>query len=341
MSGVLITGGAGYVGSHVLRELLSRGERVVVIDDLSEGHRAALGGAELIEADLKNPDIDYTLDLLFEREPFEAVFHFAANAYVGESVTDPGKYYWNNVGGSVKLLSAMARHDIKFLIFSSSCATYGVPVETPMSEEHPQSPVNPYGRTKLAIEWALADFEVAHEMRHVNLRYFNAAGAHSDGDLGEDHRPETHIIPLACEAAQSGSTLPVFGLDYDTPDGSCIRDYIHVQDLADAHIKALNYLRNGGVSSSYNLGTGTGYSVLEVLESVYRVSGCKVSYEKAPRRMGDPTLLVASSEKIRLDLSWDPRFKTLDDIVETAWHFKELFPDGYREEERESSDGLE
>ena len=332
MSALLVTGGAGYVGSHVVRELLARDERVVVLDDLSEGHRAALGGAELIEIDLKGPDVDRALDLLFGREPFDAVLHFASAAYVGESVADPGKYYWNNVGGGVKLLSAMARHGVKSMIFSSTCATYGVPEKTPIAEDHAQRPVNPYGRTKLAFEWALADFEVAHGVRHVNLRYFNAAGAHPDGDLGEDHRPETHLIPLACDAAQGRRTLSVFGRDYDTPDGTCIRDYIHVQDLADAHVRALDYLRNDGASSSYNLGTGTGHSVLEVLESVARVSGRKVPHDDAPRRAGDPARLVAASEKIRRELSWEPRFEMLDRIVETAWKFKERFPDGYQGE---------
>lgn len=327
---LLVTGGAGYVGSHAVRELLDRGERVVVLDDLSEGHRSAASGAELVRADLAEASVGEVLEQIFSRDRFDAVLHFGAKAYVAESVRDPGKYYRNNVTGGLQLLSAMARGRVPAIIFSSSCATYGNPVEIPMGEGHPQNPINPYGRTKLAFEGALRDFETAHGIRHVNLRYFNAAGAHESGSLGEDHRPETHLVPLAIEAAMGkGAGLQVFGADYDTPDGTCIRDYVHVQDLAAAHLSALDRLRQGGRSESYNLGTGAGHSVLEVIASVERVSGREVPHEIVARRPGDPPRLVASSVKARTELGFRPRFSDLDGIVQTAWRFKERFPDGF------------
>ena len=327
---LLVTGGAGYVGSHTLRELLERGEKVVVLDDLSEGHLSAVKGAELVRADLADPSVASVLDEILSREPFDAVLHFGAKAYVGESVRDPGKYYRNNVTGGIHLLSAMARRRVPAILFSSTCATYGTPVEVPISESHAQNPINPYGRTKLAFEGALRDFETAHQIRHVNLRYFNAAGAHESGEMGEDHRPETHLTPLAIEAAMGkGAGLQVFGSDYDTPDGTCIRDYVHVQDLAAAHLSALERLRQGGSSNSYNLGTGAGHSVLEVIESVGRVSGRRVPHETVARRPGDPARLVASSAKARNQLGFEPRFADLDRIVETAWRFKERFPHGF------------
>ncbi len=330
MGSLLVTGGAGYVGSHTLRELLERGEKIVVIDDLSEGHAAAVSGAELVRADLAEASVGDALDGIFSREAFRAVLHFGAKAYVGESVLDPGKYYRTNVTGGIHLLTAMARHRVPAIVFSSSCATYGAPAEIPIPENHRQDPINPYGRTKLVLEGALRDFENAHGIRHVNLRYFNAAGAHESGDLGEDHRPETHLIPLAIDAAMGkGPPLQVFGSDYDTPDGTCIRDYVHVQDLATAHLSALARLSSGAGSDSYNLGTGEGRSVLEVVEAVERVSGRKVPREVVPRRPGDPARLVASSAKARKELDYRPRFADLERIVETAWRFKERFPYGF------------
>lgn len=327
---LLVTGGAGYVGSHTLRELLDRGENVVVLDDLSEGHRSAAQGAELVRADLAEAKSGEVLDEIFSREPFDAVLHFGAKAYVGESVRDPGKYYRNNVTGGLHLLSAMERKRVPAILFSSTCATYGTPFEVPISESHPQNPISPYGRTKLAFEGALRDFETAHEIRHINLRYFNAAGAHESGELGEDHRPEAHLIPLAIDAALgNGPGLQVFGSDYDTPDGTCIRDYVHVQDLAAAHVSALERLRQGCVSGGYNLGTGEGHSVLEVIASVARVGGRPVPHQIVARRGGDPPRLVASSAKARNELGYQPRFVSLDRIVETAWRFKERFPDGF------------
>ena len=327
---LLVTGGAGYVGSHTLRELLDRGEKVVVLDDLSEGHMSAARGAELVRADLSCEKAIEVLVEIFSRGPFDAVLHFGAKAYVGESVRDPGKYYRNNVTGGLHLLSAMERSRVPAILYSSTCATYGTPIEVPISESHPQNPISPYGRTKLAFEGALRDFEAAHEIRHINLRYFNSAGAHESGELGEDHRPETHLIPLAIDAALgTGPGLQVFGSDYDTPDGTCIRDYVHVQDLAAAHVLALERLRQAEGSGSFNLGTGEGHSVLEVIASVARVGGRPVPHEIVARRPGDPARLVASSAKARNDLGYQPRFVNLDRIVETAWRFKERFPDGF------------
>jgi UDP-glucose-4-epimerase GalE len=327
---LLVTGGAGYVGSHTVRALVERGERPVVVDDLSEGHIAAVREAELVRCDLSDPRAGGVLDSVFAREKFDAVLHFGAKAYVGESVRDPETYYRVNVTGGLQLLSSMARNRVPAILFSSTCATYGEPVRLPIDEDHPQAPINPYGRTKLALEGALRDFEPAYGIRHVNLRYFNAAGAHESGELGEDHRPETHLIPLAIEAARGrGAGLEVLGDDYDTPDGTCIRDYVHVQDLADAHLKALDRLRRGESSASYNLGTGRGHSVLEVVHAVENVSGAKVPRRHAPRRPGDPPRLVASASKARRELGFEPRFLELERIVETAWNFKERFPDGY------------
>jgi UDP-glucose-4-epimerase GalE len=329
-----VTGGAGYVGSHCLRALVERGERVVVLDDLSEGHLAALPASsdvELVRVDLAGADAAGALDQVLGREPFDAVLHFGAKAYVGESVRNPGKYYRINVGGGIELLAAMVRNRVPSVIFSSTCATYGIPQRVPIAEDHPQRPVNPYGRTKLVLEEALEDFETAHAIRHVNLRYFNAAGAHESAELGEDHRPETHLVPLAIAAARGGPVLPVYGDDYDTPDGTCIRDYVHVEDLAAAHLASVDRLRRGGPSDSFNLGTGKGHSVLEVIEAVERVGGRKVPREREPRRPGDPPRLVAAADKARRELGFSPQWSELSQIVETAWRFQERFPHGYKD----------
>jgi UDP-glucose 4-epimerase len=332
MGALLVTGGAGYVGSHTVRELVQSGERVVVLDNLSEGHREAVQGAELVIADLSDPtEARQSLRGIFQSESVDVVLHFAGRAYVGESVRQPERYYRNNVGGGIELLAAMADSEVPAIIFSSTCAIYGEPEVVPIPEMHSQRPVNAYGRTKLAFERALEDFEVAYGTRHINLRYFNAAGAHPDGDLGEDHRPETHLIPLACEAAMGQrAALQIFGDDYPTEDGTCIRDYIHIMDLASAHVTAVEALRSGASSNSYNLGIGEGYSVLEVVETVKRVSGRDVPTEKAPRRPGDPPRLVAASQKIAHELGWKPSFTSLDAIIETAWQFKQRHPEGYQ-----------
>ena len=331
MGSLLVTGGAGYVGSHAVRQLQCKGEKIVVLDDLSEGHRQATAGVDLVVADLADTTrIGSVLDELFQKETFDVVLHFAGRAYVGESVRDPERYYRINVGGGIELLSAMARNGVPRIIFSSTCATYGEPDTVPILEDHPQRPLSAYGRTKLAFELALKDFEIAHGIRHINFRYFNAAGAHPDGTLGEDHRPETHLIPLVCDAALGlRPAVDIFGTDYPTPDGTCIRDYIHVVDLADAHILGVEALRSGASSTSYNLGMGHGYSVLEVVESVKRVSGRDVTARHTPRRPGDPPSLVASSQKASDELGWKPSFKDLDDIVKTAWQFKQSYPQGY------------
>ena len=331
MPAVLVTGGAGFVGSHTVRELVRRGERVVVLDDLSAGHREAVGGVKLVAVDLSEPSqAREGLDSIFKSEEIDVVLHFAGKAYVGESVRAPGKYYKNNVGGGIELLEAVARNQVRGVIFSSTCAIYGEPEVVPIPETHPQRPVSPYGRTKRNFEEALVDFETAYGTRHINLRYFNAAGAHPDGDLGEDHRPETHLIPLACEVAMGlRASLGIFGDDYGTPDGTCIRDYVHVVDLASAHTMAVDALRAGAASTSYNLGTGKGYSVLEVVSTVERLSGKNVLTERAERRPGDPPRLVAASEKIERELGWKPSFASLEGIVETAWQFKQNHPKGY------------
>jgi len=327
MSVLLVTGGAGYVGSHTVRELVRRGERVVVLDDLSQGHEEAVRDVTLVRGEVGSGAL---LDEILTRERVDVVLHFAGSALVGESVRRPEIYYRQNVGAGVELLAAMSRHDVKNVIFSSTCATYGLPDTVPIAETHPQRPVSAYGRTKLAFERALLDFEAAYEIRHVNLRYFNAAGAHPDGDLGEDHDPETHLIPLALDAAfRGGPPLSIFGTDYPTPDGTCVRDYVHVCDLADAHVRAVDRLRSGGSSASYNLGIGNGCSVLEVVDAVRSVTGKEVPTIAAARRAGDPEALVADGEKARTELKWRPRFLAIEEIVETAWRFKLRFPEGF------------
>jgi UDP-glucose-4-epimerase GalE len=325
---LLATGGAGYVGAQVVRALLERGERVLVLDNLSTGHRAAVGAAELVVGDLSDAE---ALERLLSRERPEAVLHFAGSAYVGESMQEPEKYYRNNLLCGIELLSALARHGAPPLIFSSTCAVFGTPDSTPIAEEHPKRPLSAYGRTKLAFEQALADWETAHRLRHLSLRYFNAAGASPQADLGEDHSPETHLIPRALDAALGlGPPLPIYGTDYPTPDGTCIRDYVHVADLADAHLRALEALRSGSPSTSYNLGIGRGYSVLEVVRAVERVCAKPVPTRPEPRRPGDPPELVASNVKIARELGWRPRFTELEAIVETAYRFKLRHPRGYR-----------
>ena len=324
---MLVTGGAGYIGSHACKALASRGYQPVVFDNLGAGHRAAVRYGDLVEGDI--------LDTAAVREAIrrygiQAVMHFAAFLDVGESVREPARYYRNNVAGALSVLEAMAAESIDRFVFSSTCATYGEPRETPISESHPQRPINSYGESKLAVERALPHFARAHSLKWVSLRYFNAAGADPDGEIGEDHSPEIHLIPRAIEAALGGPRLQVFGDDYPTPDGTCLRDYIHVADLADAHVRALQSIEAAGVSDAYNLGTGRPHSVLDVIKSVERVTGRKVAWTLAPRRDGDPAVLYAANGKARAAFGWVPRFPELDAIVGTAWEWHRTRPHGYR-----------
>ena len=321
-----MTGGAGYIGSHASKTLAQAGYHVVVLDNLVAGHREAVKNVPLVEGDVSN--VALVREVLRDHQ-ISAVMHFAAFLDVGESVREPAKYYRNNVIGTLGLLEAMAAEAVRLLVFSSTCATYGEPIETPIVETHPQRPINSYGETKLVIERALPHFERAYGLRSIALRYFNAAGADPDGEIGEDHSPEIHLIPRAIQAATGGEGLQVFGDDYPTPDGTCLRDYIHVMDLADAHVKALEALAETGRSSAYNLGTGTPHSVRQVIESVERVIGRRVPWTLAPRRPGDPAVLYAAAHKAQAELHWKPRFAEIDAIVSTAWHWHRRHPHGY------------
>jgi UDP-glucose-4-epimerase GalE len=328
MARVLVTGGAGYIGSHAVRALRDDGHHVVVLDDLSAGHARALPeGVPLLQHSMH--DRQQVAAGLREHR-IDAVMHFAAWLVVPDSVRDPIGYYDNNVIGSLSVLAAMADAGVKRLVFSSTCAVYGEPTEVPIRETESPRPINAYGETKLAIERALSHIERAHGLSWIALRYFNAAGAHPDGTLGEDHSPEIHLIPRAIEAATGGSPLLVFGRDYPTPDGTCLRDYIHVCDLADAHVRALRALESGHASGVYNVGTGEPHSVMQVIESVSRIVGAPVAWTSAPRRPGDPAALYAASERLQRDLGWRPARAALDQIVEDAWRWHRSHPHGYR-----------
>ena len=328
MSSVLVTGGAGYIGSHAVKALHAAGHRVIVYDNLSAGHREAARFAEaFIEGDIHDTA---RLREAFQDHDVDAVMHFAAWLSVGDSVRDPAGYYRNNVVGALSVLDAMVAEQVTRLVFSSTAAVFGNPVETPITEDHPKHPINAYGETKLAIERALPHYERAYGLTAVVLRYFNAAGADPDGQLGEDHDPELHLIPRAIDAALGRDTFQIFGDDYDTPDGTCLRDYIHVTDLADAHLRALESLRAGGPAASYNLGNGRPTSVKDVVGSVARVVGHEVPVTMGPRREGDPGVLFASSDRLKRELGWSPRFEDIDTIVRTAWQWRETRPTGYR-----------
>ncbi|MFW6189015.1 MAG: UDP-glucose 4-epimerase GalE [Planctomycetota bacterium] len=325
---VLVTGGAGYVGSHALRELRRAGHDPTVFDDLSEGHPQAVGDVPLIRGDLS--DEGRILDALAESGA-QAVMHFAASAYVGESVEDPEKYYDNNVVNSLKLLRAMRTAGVDRLVFSSSCTVYGEPETAPITEDFPIGAVNPYGHTKQTVETILADYAPAYGLKYASLRYFNAAGAAPDGSIGEDHDPETHLIPLVIFAALGRRDhITIFGTDYPTPDGTCIRDYVHVMDLASAHVLAMEALDQRGVMI-YNLSTGRGHSVREVIDTVRRVSGREFEVVEGERRPGDPPELVGSPAKIRGELGWRPKYPELETIVEHAWKWHGTHPDGYED----------
>jgi UDP-glucose-4-epimerase GalE len=336
MGTVLVAGGAGYIGSFAVKALLAAGHDVVVFDSLAQGHREAVdrlaaigprpGQLALVVGDVR--DRGLVRDVLVERR-VDAVMHFAAWLSVGDSVARPVEYYENNVGGTVAVLGAMADAGVQRFIFSSTAATFGEPQTSPIDEDHPQRPINTYGETKLAVERALPHFERAYGLRSVVLRYFNAAGADPDGLLGEHHDPELHLVPRALDALLGAAPLAVFGSDYPTPDGTCLRDYVHVTDLADAHLRALDHLTARGASRSYNLGNGRPYSVRDVLQAIERVTGRAVPHSVQPRRPGDPAVLYASSERIRRELGWSPRYADLAVIVETAWEWRRRHPHGY------------
>lgn len=326
MSKILVTGGAGYIGSHVVKELLKNGYEVIVFDNLQTGHREAVKGAIFIYGDLSDSE---GLKKLFFNFDIDAVMHFAADCLVGESVENPWKYYKNNLINGIKLLEVMENFNVKNFVFSSSAAVYGEPREIPVKEDHPCNPTNPYGETKLFFEKVLDAISKSGKINYISLRYFNAAGADPDGELGEDHNPETHLIPIVLKAALNGDTVPIFGTDYETQDGTCIRDYIHVTDLASAHILALRRLKEGKSGGIYNLGNGNGYSVRQVIEAAMRVTKKKISVIEVQRRPGDPARLVASSEKISKELEWVPRYPELETIIQTAWYWHQTHPNGY------------
>lgn len=327
---ILLVGGAGFIGSHMAKLLRRIGEPHLVLDNLERGHETAISSSPWVRADLRDPD---SLEAVFTSHPeIDTVMHFAAYIEVGESVADPAKFYENNFVGVFHLAEKMRHHKVRNIIFSSTAAVYGEPKYVPLDEDHPKAPKSPYGDTKLAVERMLAAYDAAYGFRSICLRYFNAAGADPEGELGEDHRPESHLVPIAIQAALGRrAELRVFGDDYDTPDGTCVRDYVHVCDLADAHLLAVRRLREGGASGSFNLGNGLGYSVREVIDSVERVLGREVPRMIAPRREGDPARLVASSELARSVLGWTPSYPELDSMVAHAAAWLEAHPIGYGE----------
>jgi len=318
MQNILVVGGAGYIGSHVAKDLREN-YHVIVYDNLSEGHREAAGGCEFIHGDINDSSV---LNQLFESKKIDAVMHFSAYAYVGESVENPQKYYLNNVNAAINLLSAMLKYDVKKFVFSSTCATYGIPAYIPINEKHPQNPINPYGASKVMVERILSDYCNAYGLKYIALRYFNAAGAHPDGSIGESHRIETHLIPLVLKTLTGEKdAIHIFGDDYDTPDGTCIRDYIHVCDLADAHKAALELLLQGGESQCINLGTGLGVSVKEIISICEKITGMKVPIKTSGRRPGDPPSLVASNGYAKKELNFCSKFDIYE-TVKTAWEWE-------------------
>lgn len=327
---ILVLGGAGYIGSHTALELVKAGNEVVIADNLVTGYRKAIPeGAKFYEGDLR--DFDF-LNKLFQQEKIDAVIHFAAYSLVGESVTNPLKYYDNNLYGTKVLLEAMVKNNVGKIVFSSTAATYGEPENIPILESDRTCPTNPYGETKLAMEKMFKWTAEAHGLRYVSLRYFNACGADESGTIGEAHNPESHLIPLILQVPNGKrETISIYGTDYDTPDGTCIRDYIHVTDLAQAHILAVQYLNNGGESDIFNLGNGVGYSVREVIETARKVTGHPIPATESSRRAGDPARLVASSEKAKSVLGWKPVHDSLEEIIASAWNWHKNHPNGYDE----------
>ena len=316
---ILIVGGAGYIGSHANKALYKKGYKTVVFDNLSRGHREFVKWGKFFKGDLADKKL---LEACFKKYRIKAVMHFSAFAYVGESVEEPAKYYNNNVVNTLNLLEIMRKHNVKHFIFSSSAATYGEPVKIPITEKHSQNPINPYGRTKKIIEDILNDYSNAYGLKYIALRFFNAAGADFDAEIGELHSPETHLIPCILDAAiGKRKNIKVFGTDYKTSDGSSVRDYIHVSDLADAHIRALEYLFKGGKSDCFNLGNDKGFSVKEVIETARKITGKKIRIIETERRAGDPAVLIASSAKAKKVLGWKPEFNKMEAIIETAWNW--------------------
>ncbi|WP_027085683.1 UDP-glucose 4-epimerase GalE [Cohnella panacarvi] len=324
---VLVTGGAGYIGSHAVAALLEKGEQVVVVDNLAQGHRKAVLGGKLYVGDIRDAEF---LSNVFAENEIDGVIHFAASSLVGESMQDPAKYYRNNVYGTLCLLEQMHKSDVKRIVFSSTAAAYGEPERTPIDEFDRTLPTNTYGETKLSMERMIRWFDVAHGIKYVSLRYFNAAGAHESGRIGEDHSPETHLVPLVLQAALGQrSHISVFGDDYPTVDGTCVRDYVHVSDLADAHLLALERLCNGGESGIFNLGSGQGFTVKQVIDVARQVTGREIQAKYEPRRAGDPAALVASPARAIRELGWTPRRDRLEDIIASAWQWHVNHPEGY------------
>ncbi|KKK38694.1 UDP-glucose 4-epimerase [Mesobacillus campisalis] len=328
---VLVLGGAGYIGSHAVYQLIDQGEEVVVIDNLETGHRGAVHPkARFYEGDIRSLEF---LTSVFQKEKIDSVIHFAANSLVGESMEKPLKYFDNNVHGTQVLLQAMVEHDVKTIVFSSTAATYGEPQVVPITESMPTNPTNAYGETKLTMEKLISWTQQAHGVNYVALRYFNVAGARETAEIGEDHSPETHLVPIILQAALGQRPhITIFGDDYNTPDGTCIRDYVHVEDLINAHLLALNYLRKGGASDVFNLGSSQGFSVKEMIEAARSVTGKEIPAQIGPRRAGDPSTLVASSDKAKKVLGWNPARTSVNKIIEDAWKWHSTHPEGYGKE---------
>lgn len=318
MKHVLVCGGAGYIGAHMAKWLAGAGHKVTVLDNFVTGHREAVRWGELIEADMLDAA---ALDRAFEGRRFDTVMHFCAFSLVGDSVKDPHAYYRNNVGGSLNLIGAMRKAGVEKLVFSSTAAVYGMPGRSPIDESEPVKPINPYGWSKMMVERMLTDAAAAHGLRSVSLRYFNAAGADPSGEIGESHHPETHLIPNLLKAALAGSAVNIFGTDYPTPDGTCVRDYVHINDLAQAHMQAMDYMEKHPGAHCFNLGSDSGFSVMQVVEAARRVTGREIAIKIGPRRAGDPPSLVATSAAARRELGWKPAYSGMDAIIETAWRW--------------------
>lgn len=327
---ILVTGGAGYIGSHAVKGLIKKGYEVVVVDNLETGYKTSVDNkAKFYQGDIR--DINFMKEV-FSKENIKGVMHFAANSLVGESMEKPLKYFDNNVYGTQELLKAMIESNVKHLVFSSTAATYGEPIRMPIDEEHPTAPINPYGEAKLMMEKVIDWTSKAHNLTYVSLRYFNVAGAHDSGLIGESHSPETHLIPIILQVPNGKREyLSVFGNDYPTKDGTCIRDYIHIEDLIDAHILALEYLLKGNSSDIFNLGSGDGYSILEMLKAAEKATGESIEYKVDDRRPGDPAVLIASNEKAKKVLNWSPKYTAVEDIISSAWKFHKKFPNGFEE----------